>query len=40
MNAMAIRQVSTTAAAMKVFVRIVRRETNREAGSLTNDSMV
>src|ERR1700758_1556665 len=31
-----IKQISTTAAAMKVLVRIVRREKKRDAGSLAN----
>jgi hypothetical protein len=35
-----IKQISTTAAAMKVLVRIVRREKNRDAGSLANVRMV
>src|SRR5215469_10542243 len=36
----AIKQINTTAAAMKVLVRIVRRERNRDAGSLAVISMV
>src|SRR5690242_9582892 len=36
----AIRQIRITAAAMKVLVRIVRLEKNRDAGSLANVRMV
>src|SRR6516165_3247327 len=35
-----IKQISTTAAAMNVLVRIVRREKNRDADSLANVRMV
>src|ERR1700745_3966728 len=35
-----IKQINSTAAAMKVLVRIVRREKNRDAGALANVRMM